>query len=239
MLYIFKNFIKRNFKRIPYFFEKEKFLYIEQQNYALIGKLSSSILHAILTPLTSILLLNQSKIDNKEKLITDSTQELKEYVDVLRNFTYQNVLDKKILVNSEISKCILLLKHKSISNNIQIQYIEYNRVFAHIHPLHIYQIVVNLVSNAIDASVGSQTQKIIVSLKKDEKGFEIICKDFGEGIPKYILKSAGKSITSTKSSTRGFGLYSVYYVVEKILKGSILIHSKQKEGTCVICKIPF
>lgn len=234
----FQNFIQRNFKKIPYFFERKQEFYIEQYNYALIGKLSSSILHDILTPLTSILLSSQLNKKDQTKTIETSTKELKEYVEVLRDFAHQDISKEKIHINKEISKSILLLRHKSISENTQIQFVEYDQIFLNIHPLHIYQIIINLVSNAIDSSIDSKIKKVIVSLKKEQKYIEIKCRDFGAGIPKYILKSAGKEILSTKSKTRGFGLYSIYYIVEKILKGSITIHTGENLGTHITCRIP-
>jgi signal transduction histidine kinase len=235
---IFQNFIQRNFKKIPYFFERKQQFYIEQYNYALLGKLSSSILHDILTPLTSILLATQLDKKDQTKTIETSTKELKEYVEVLRDFAYQDISDKKIHVNKEISKSILLLRHKSIADNIQIQYIEYDQIFLNIHPLHLYQIIINLVSNAIDASVESKIKKVIISLKKHPSHIQIECRDFANGIPKEILKHAGKEILSTKSNSRGFGLYSVYYIVEKILKGTITIHTGKNIGTYITCRIP-
>ncbi|MEY4440533.1 MAG: hypothetical protein RLY49_159 [Candidatus Parcubacteria bacterium] len=238
MLYTFQKFIKRNFKKIPYFFERKQNFYIEQNNYALIGKLSSSILHDILTPLTSLLIASQIKNSETDSFIEDSTKELKEYVEVLKEFIHQDSSVSKIHINKEISKSILLLRHKSISHNVQIQYIEFEQIYSYIHPLHLYQIIVNLVSNAIEASTTSKIKKVVVTLKKIDSYIQIECHDFGSGIPKHILKNAGKHIISTKSSSRGFGLYSVYYIIEKILKGTITIHSDSRIGTYFICRIP-
>lgn len=230
---ILGKIIHRNSKRIPYFFE--------QNNYALIGKLSSSILHDILTPLTSLTLANDAnpaQASFANTIVQNSTTELKEYIDILRNFLYQENKPINIEVNAEIKKSILLLKHKLISNNIQLQFIEFDHIQTTIHPLHIYQIIINLVSNAIEASVHSKTKKILLLLKKVDQYFQIECRDFGSGIPDEILKYAGKKCVSSKSKKRGFGLYSVYYIVEHVLQGKITITTNSNSGTLFTCKIP-
>ncbi len=237
-MYSIQNFIQRNFKKIPYFFERKIEFNNESYNYMLFGKLSSSILHDILTPLTSLLLATETKQNIHKKIIKDSTRELRQYVEILRNFTYQNILETPLHVNKEISKSIILLRHKSIMHNVQIQFIEFDQIYSKIQPLHLYQIIVNLISNAIEGSLDSETKKVILTLKKTSDHFEITCRDFGKGIPQDILKRIGKDIKSTKSHTRGFGLYSIYNTVEKILCGKITVHTKENFGTIFICKIP-
>lgn len=225
--------IQRNSKRIPYFFE--------QNNYALIGKLSSSILHDVLTPLTSLTLAHtvQGKQSSlADSIVKNSTTELKEYIDILKNFLQQENVPTTIEINAEIKKSILLLKHKLISNNIQLQFIEFDQIKMNVHPLHIYQIIINLISNAIEASIHLKTKKIILLLKKIENYIHIECRDFGTGIPEDIIKHAGKKFISTKSDQRGFGLYSIYYIVEYMLQGEITIQTEKDSGTLFICKIP-
>jgi two-component system sporulation sensor kinase A len=237
---IFEKIFIRNFKRIPYFFETKPKFYIEQNNYTLIGKLSTSLLHDILTPLTSLSLAAQTPAHSHTALkpiVENSTHQIKEYVDILKKFLTQDTLKSKTCINSEISNCLILLRHKAISHNIQIQYIEFDQISAHIHPLHIYQIVINLISNAIEASVESEIKKIIISVRKYKKDLYIECKDFGIGIPEDVLKKIGEYNFSTKSKERGFGIYSITYIVEHVLQGTLHIES-DSQGSLFSCRIP-
>ena len=230
---IFEKFIMRNSKRIPHFFE--------ENNYALIGKLSGSILHDVLTPLTSLTLANENQHlspNLMEPIIQNSRKELREYLDILKNIMHDNKTLQKIHINEEIRKSILLLKHKIITHNINLQFIEFDQIYSQIYPIHIYQIIINLISNAIEGSTDSNNKQIILLIKKAQNQMQIECRDFGCGIPQHILKNIGKDFTSTKSEQRGFGLYSIHYTIQKILHGTIHIETEEKNGTLFVCKIP-
>lgn len=242
-----KNFIEnkiiRNFKKIPYFFEiTHNKPSIEQYNYALFGKLSSSILHDILTPLTSLSLgleINKSKgLLILEPIVEDSTKQIKEYIEIMRCFLNKPETDSKIHINKEIIKCIKLLSHRATKNNTQIQFIEFDQIYTKIYPLHIYQIVINLLSNAIEASINSETKKIILILRKNKNNFIIECKDFGIGISKETYDKIFLFNFSTKSKERGFGLYSIQYIIQELLNGKIIAESEPNKGSLFSCTLP-
>lgn len=240
MKHIYEKLILRNFKKIPYFFKIIPTIHFEQSNYALIGKLSTSLLHDILTPLTSLSLAQEITNDSLyvKPIITDSTKQISEYVSILRDFLEHASSEESVLVNSEISKCLLLLKHKALVHDIQIQYIEFDQIHTTIYPLHIYQIIVNLISNAIEASTASETKKIILSIRKFKKNFYIECRDYGVGISQDYIEQIGTYNFSTKSKDRGFGLYSVTHIVHKLLKGNLYIESEPGKGSLFSCEIP-
>ncbi len=242
MRYFIENVLMRNFKRIPYFFETEPKFFIENQNYALMGKLSASLLHDILTPLCS-LSLTTDVVDSENNhlfkpLIKDSTSQIQEYVQLMKNFMIDTPQDSHIHINAEILKCIKLLRYKALEHQVQIQFIEFDQVFVSIHPLHIYQIIINLLSNAIEASTASTTKKVILIIKKDKRNFYIECKDFGIGMTEDTLEKLGTCNFSTKSDTRGFGLYSVKHIVTHILKGQLDTESEPDDGSLFSCTIP-
>lgn len=242
MKHIYEQIIIRNFKKIPYFFERNN-MYTSHNNYALIGKLSTSLLHDVLSPLTSLLITQEIAKDtstqNIKPIIEHSNHQIKEYVAIMKDFLQEDVQNSKpILINSEIKKCITLLKHKTIRNNVQIQFIEFDQVHTQINPLHVYQIVINLLTNAIEASVSSQNKKVVLIIKKQKDKVVIECKDFGCGIPSNIKNKIGTYNFSTKSSTRGFGLYSLQYIVSHLLKGSFAIESEEGVGSLFTCTLP-
>lgn len=242
MKYFIEQVMVRNFKRIPYFFNQKQKFYIEHTNYALIGKLSTSLLHDILTPLTSLSLTSEiedsSNIETLKPIIKHSTNQIQEYVAIMRDFLTDTKIDSKIHINKEISKCLTLLQHKALTHNIQIQYLEFDQIYSRIHSLHIYQIIINLVSNAIEASIASENKKIILILKKEKEVFYIECKDFGIGMSAQTLLSIGKNNFSTKSKERGFGIYSIEHIIQNILGGKIIIQSEPNNGSLFSCILP-
>ncbi len=231
----------RNIKNISHFFKRKhpefKFGY---HNHALIGKLSASILHDILTPITSLSIGVSTEHTGSvsESIIDSSTRQIREFVDLMKNFLKEHNEDEVIHINKEICRSIKLMTHKAISNGVQIQFIEFDQVWSRAHTLHIYQVVINLISNAIDASHNSTHKKIIVILKKDRDSFVIECKDFGCGIPQDNLKKICTPSFTTKSSGWGFGLYSTQFVVTQYLYGTLDIQSEEGSGSLFSCKLP-
>jgi signal transduction histidine kinase len=121
---------------------------------------------------------------------------------------------------------------------VQIQFLELNQVHTYTHAIYIYQILVNLISNAIDASAGSETKKVLIILKRQGRSYSIECKDFGSGMPKNILRQIKKPGYTTKPDGHGFGLYSVRFIVEKRMYGRLSASSDPEEGSLFSCRIP-
>lgn len=242
MKYFFEKIIVGNFKRIPYFFETKPRFYMEQQNYALIGRLSTSLLHDILTPLTSLSLSvaieEKSNPQIIKPIIESSTAQIQDYVKIMRDFLNEPKEDSLNHINLEINKCILLLKNKALTHGVQIQYLEFDQIHSKTYSLHIYQIVINLLSNAIEASISSKVKKVILILKKEKESYSIECKDFGQGMTPEILSKIGMCNFSTKSEQRGFGLYSIQHIIQNVLKGTCTIQSEPNNGSLFSCRLP-
>ena len=242
MIDLIQQLVVRNIKSIPYFFQKNSVFNLDQTNYALIGKLSASLLHDILTPITSLTLgvsaYQGETADEIKPVIDNSTRQIKEFVDIMKDFLKENDSESVVHINKELHKSIMLMSHKAMQHGVQIQFMEFDQVYSRAHPLYIYQIVVNLISNAIDASSECATKKVIVLLKKEKSSFVIECKDFGTGIPLKHVREICKMGFTTKCSGSGFGLYSVKHIVTQRLYGELKIHSEPDEGSLFSCRLP-
>lgn len=241
MFKILHNLVIRNIKGIPYFFIKNHNADSAQQHYALVGKLSASLLHDILTPLTSLSLGAAAADKSNDMLIPimdRSSAQIKEFVEIMRDFLNEIGQESTVHINAEIRKSIRLMSHKAVRHNVQIQFLELHQVRSRAHPLYIYQILVNLLSNAIDASADSQDKKIIVILKKMGKQYSIECKDFGNGIPAEHVRRICKPGFTTKPDGFGLGLFSVKRIVTQQLHGRFHIHSEPGDGSLFSCRIP-
>ncbi len=232
----------RGIKYVPYFLLRKPDLHLEQHNYALIGRLSASLIHDILTPITTLSLgtslLEKENVSDIKPVIDQSTAQIREFVEIMKNFLKQCDEERLVHVNAEIRKAIRLLSYKATHLNVQIQFLELNQVHTHTHAIYLYQILVNLISNAMDASVGSETKKVLVLLKRQGRSYYIECKDFGSGIPKYLVRKIRKPGYTTKPDGHGFGLYSVKFIVEKRMGGRLSVSSELNEGSLFSCRIP-
>ena len=241
MTQVISSFILRNIKYIPYFFTKEFLPHDTDRNYALLGKLSASILHDILTPISSLSLASELTTDSQEQIkpiIKESTDQIKEYVDIMKDFLSSEKTQGNIHINVEVLKCMKLIKYKAHQHGVQIQFIEFDQIYTQINPLYIYQIVINLLSNAIEASINSPTKKVILILKKDSDNFNLECKDFGCGMSAQTKRDIFKPHFTTKDSNNGLGLFSVKQIVSSCLHGNISVQSEPDTGSLFCCTIP-
>ncbi len=241
------NFLKskeimRNIKNISLFLKRKPAFNFAENNYAMIGKLSASIIHDVLTPITSLSLssnlIKENNIKDIQPIIENSTNQIKEFVLIMKDFISKYDVENLININHEIQKAIKLSNYKAIQNGVQIQFIEFNQIKSRVHALHIYQIIINLLSNAIDASLNSKIKKVILILKKDKDNFYIECKDFGSGFDTQYLSQIFKQQFTTKEDGQGFGLYSIGYIVKKYLKGELKVYSEKNKGSLISCKLP-
>lgn len=99
---------------------------------------------------------------------------------------------------------------------------------------HIISMIVNLINNAVEAIEECEREQgyICISIDTDEYYLEISITDNGKGIEKSEIKNIYKSLFSTKSGCKNFGLGLTF--VDKVVKahfGNIHVKSKPGEET--------
>ncbi len=107
-------------------------------------------------------------------------------------------------------------------------------------PAKINQIINNLISNAIKFS--SEEKEILVSLRDREQEYEIIVADQGKGMSEAQQEQLFKPFHKGErglhgEKTTGLGLAIVKRVIDA-LGGTILVKSKEGEGTTVTVRMP-
>ena len=115
-----------------------------------------------------------------------------------------------------------------------------------INPFRLHQLLLNLISNALDACIASRERferigiegVVEVSAAKDNQKIEIIIKDNGCGIPKDKIDEIFTYPFTTKSKGTGIGLITVKKIVDGELHGTISMKSKENEGTVCTVTIP-
>jgi iron only hydrogenase large subunit-like protein/nitrogen-specific signal transduction histidine kinase len=223
------------------------------EKLASMGQLSAGIAHEINNPL-GVILLNASVLledmaevpelaEFKEDidLIVEQAERCKKIVSGLLNFARKN---KIVLEATNIEELVkhtlhLITKHENIEININTDFTD---PIAEIHKDKITQVLINLVTNAIDAMPDGGT--IDISASDTENEITIIVKDNGTGIEKKILNKVFEPLFTTKQIGKGTGLgLAVTYGIVKTHKGTIKIVSNTdpKEGpvgTAFTVKLP-
>ena len=105
------------------------------------------------------------------------------------------------------------------------------------YPAKINQVVLSLITNAIDACGPGGCVKVGTSTKAD--GVEIAVSDTGCGIPPDVLGKIFDPFFTTKSQGKGTGLgLSISYGIVRSHGGTIAVKSTSSGGTCIVVDLP-
>lgn len=143
---------------------------------------------------------------------------------------------KTIEIEESIESVLTLLQHKLTDRlTVTRQYGDVKRVSCYPGPLN--QVIMNIVSNAVDAIEGSGT--ITIATKRADTMLAISVTDSGCGIPAAIRDRVFDPFFTTKPVGAGTGLgLSISYGIVQRHGGLLEIRSEEGRGTEVTIKIP-
>ncbi|HAF07204.1 TPA: hypothetical protein DCG82_02220 [candidate division WOR-3] len=213
---------------------------------ATIGQLVAGVAHEINEPLSSILgfaqLIKKSDIPDQvrsdnEKIIK-SALHAREIIKKLMFFAKQ-MPPKKVEVdlNETIKETIYFLESHLIRSSIELNLklsSDVPKVVA--DPSQLYQVIVNLTVNAIQAIKGNGILKIETYSDKDYVYFTI--EDNGMGMDKETLDKIFIPFFTTKKDGTGLGLSVVHGIITNH-NGKIVVESEPGKGTKFIVKLPY
>ncbi|OYZ24464.1 MAG: hypothetical protein B7Y39_00720 [Bdellovibrio sp. 28-41-41] len=198
------------------------------RDQAIVGQLTSGIMHDIKTPLASIvaatsLVREQSKespkrasrLENLFEVCDARLNVIGEIIESTLDGSREIHVDKRNLeINSTIKKAINLTKDIVHGRRGQLIFEEsqYDIKVAH-DPTQIIRVLINLIKNGLEASQSSGEAKLIVSVENWPDEFKIKLEDNGPGIsgqPDKIFRV----FRSTKTHGSGLGLLVSKKIVE-------------------------
>ncbi len=226
---------------------------IETDKMAAIGLLASGVAHEINNPLAIVAAHSEDLLDrlNEEemgptqgeikmgfKTVLGQIVRCKQITDRLLGFARQRINGSDLIdIGVTSVQTLGLLVHKAKQKQIKIELQLENSLFVLGNENEWQQVVLNLITNALDASSKGQLIEV-KGYHEDDKIFFLV-KDYGEGIPQINLKKAFDPFFTTKSVGQGtgLGLYVSYGIVQK-MKGEMALESTEGQGTCVKITLP-
>ncbi|MDR3586706.1 MAG: ATP-binding protein [Desulfosporosinus sp.] len=226
---------------------------IETDKMAAIGLLASGVAHEINNPLAIIAAHSEDLLDrlNEEELgptreeirtgfqiVLGQIVRCKQITDRLLGFARKRINGSDLIDIGVVSMQTLgLLEHKAKQKQMKIEIHLENNLFILGNENEWQQVVLNLITNALDASAEGKVIEV-KGCREDEK-IHFTVKDYGEGIPQNNLKRAFDPFFTTKSVEKGtgLGLYVSYEIVRK-MQGEMVLESTEGQGTCVKITLP-
>ena len=228
----------------------------QSRHMAEIGRLTSGIFHDLVDPL-NLVSLNLSMLHTETRDGAKTSQKRKHLVDRavkgMKHLTKFVMMARKQIQDThsresyrligEIKDVLSMLDHKAKRAGVTLNFRPNANCTFRGNPLRFNQIVMNLVSNAIDSYDGSSMnhseKKVDIELETQNNMAILIVRDYGCGIPNDIIgKIFDPFFTTKKGKGIGIGLTFVKEIIQKELKGDINVESDYGKQTTVIVHLP-
>jgi two-component system, sporulation sensor kinase B len=154
--------------------------------------------------------------------------------DLLSDF---DVREETFRLTDMIAETVARMQPELERQQVSVRRHYHKDVFLKADPVHLQEVLSNIMHNAIEASQAGRSISIDVNVLK--KDVVIAIQDEGIGIPNENLKLIFDPFFTTKNTSLNFGLGLSY--CHKVLQkhdGSIQIHSELHQGTTVYLHLP-
>jgi two-component system NtrC family sensor kinase len=220
---------------------------IRTEKLASVGTLVSGLTHEISSPLAGLknCLIRLKKNPQKEQfiryygLMMNAIQKIENVVGGLLNFSRQDDYNfKPFNPHETINRALALVEYKLEKSGVEVEKNFDEKIKTCVgDSLHIEQVIINLILNAIDAMPRGGTLSVF-SFCQDSV-FSLVVKDTGTGIPSDCINKIFDPFYTTKEPGKGTGLgLSVSYSIIQEHGGDISVESEVDKGTKFTVSLP-
>ena len=219
---------------------------VRSEKLAYTGRIAASIAHEIRNPLTNVSMsVRQLKKGDRIKpegykhseIIERNVERINFLITELLNCARPAKLDPKPHDMHRVIKDALIADRSKIrSQKVKvIKILSAKPSILNIDREHMGRVLLNLITNAVDAMPGGGNLTISTEINKDF--FLIKVEDSGKGIPEKDVIRIFDPFFSTKAQGVGLGLTTCYGIVVSH-GGTIEVESKWRKGTAFIISLP-
>ncbi|MBU0578714.1 HAMP domain-containing histidine kinase [Patescibacteria group bacterium] len=218
---------------------------INWQRLVDVGRIASGLFHDLRNHLTQVSL--DLELQQPTKAL-DAVHNMSDFV----HHTQERLLPQNqfqyFCPATEIKNIVRMLRYQARQKQIKIKIIKLTPDQLHGSIGAFHQIMINLLTNAIESYSSAATQsstssqrQIEVSLQRAKNQLLLIVKDFGAGIKPDQQSKIFKPFYTTKTKTKdnfGLGLFLVKSAVEQQFNGQIQLFSKPGQGATFTISLP-
>lgn len=213
------------------------------------GRLSAGLFHDLINSLNVVSLYieqlknQQPEIRGELRNIFEATHRLDDFIQAIRKQIKNQEVEKIFSFEEEVNHVVDILAFKARSKAIKLNVTSETSAKIFGNSLKFFQIVSNLVSNAIDSypdSLDDKKRVVDISLRSDKSHLYLEVKDNGSGIVPENLPRIFDAFFSTKQAEHGIGigLTTIKEIIEAKFFGTIRVESTQDVGTIFFVTIP-
>jgi PAS domain S-box-containing protein len=236
--------------------EQEKAFAIQASKFAALGQITGSIAHEINTPLSAVMLSAQSvedliaggnidmtKIKKHLGMTIRIVEKIKNLIISIKKMSSSNHEQVKTLapIKTLIEDVKIVSEAIMRANGIEFRCVYQDNVdetAVLVNLTQMGQVLINLISNAIDAIAELDERWISLEIGKDHQSLVLKLSDSGKGISPSIAQSVFNPFFTTKTMGKGTGIGLA--ISKRIIEehaGTIAIDTSMSNTTFVI-KIP-
>ncbi len=217
--------------------------------FAEFGQLSSGLFHDLLNLLAALSLRTEGYMEDDPSLAAayETTRQIRQFMRAVQEQLGRDNSCEEFSLREGIAQAVRLVSYKANKENVDI-FIEGQDRDPFLYegiPFKFHQIVINLLTNAIDAYRaipydGTRRREVIVRAETRGKNFVISVKDFGCGIPDDSREKIFTPFFTTKDKTEGIGigLATVKKTVEEDFRGAVNVGGAEGEGSVFTVSFP-
>lgn len=141
---------------------------------------------------------------------------------------------------SVIANALDLVDHKLKAFGVDVDYRRpRDRLMVSGNPIHLEQVLINLIANAADAMEHSAVRVLSIGITKADRNVDVAIADTGSGIEASELSNLFDPFYSTKQAGRGLGLgLSISYGLIRDIGGAITVESRPGQGSTFTVRVP-
>jgi signal transduction histidine kinase len=208
--------------------------------FAELGRISSALFHDLANHLTTVSLdiegLQQQQAPHLLKRINHDIHYIDGVVQRVRQELRGKASLERFEICHQIDEIIKILNYKANKNNVRLRFARPQVPLYYKADLTRFrQIIINLLSNAIDAYPPSRrsstSRTVVIELEASSTATIIKVHDQGAGISLATRRRIFEPFYSTKNDGTGIGLFIVRQIVEQDMGGRISVSSQAGKGT--------